>query len=206
LASAMAASPSNALGFEYADGYKFDYPPESEVVEAPAAAEPLPFHKYNLHPSEHGLHPAQRTEVPLKNFGDEREERFQFWSTKEYSHGAIHTQNPYKRGDGFAAEGFSGYKPLWRPPDNPLDGGKGNKLYSNGTATYPGYMGNRPGEAADPFVSSKLNTTEKRALAPWEVQPRDSSMATRIAQRRLEAVNSRMKPPPGSRAALEEGP
>jgi len=179
----------NALGFEYADGYNFDHTGDG-IDEAKFAAEQLPFHKYNLPPHEHGLHPSQRVEVDVVVTGD--------WTTKtDGCHGAVHKASPYRRPGGPPASGFSGYTPLWRPPDNPLDGGKSADLYSSGAATYSGYMGNRPGEKADPFIAGKVNVDDARGVAPWQGEPRDGSMAARIAQRRLAAANTRKAAPYG---------
>jgi len=180
----------NALGFEYAEGYKFDHLGEG-IDYAKLAAEPLAFHQYNLRPLEHGMHPDQRTEVQTITVGEDRPDAFTPAATKEYSHGAVRATGPYKRGTTFAAEGFSGYTPLWRPPENPLDGGKSTNLYTSGVATYSGYMGCRPGEKSDPFVAGKVNVSDARAMAPWQGESRDSSMAARIAQRSLAAAGTR---------------
>jgi len=49
--------------------------------------------------------------------------------------------------------------------------------------TIPGYSGFRPGEKADPYVPTKIG---KAPYVPWQGDAKSSSMATRIAQRRLD--------------------
>jgi len=99
------------------------------------------------------------------------------FATKDYSRGAVPTTVGY-RGEPLPDRivGYAGYKPQWRATDNPLNGGKAIPLSSDASRICtPGYAGFRPGENSEPFVDG---------------QDRPKSMAQRIAQRRLEKMNS----------------
>ncbi|KAL1510981.1 hypothetical protein AB1Y20_005806 [Prymnesium parvum] len=187
----------NGRKVNVAESYKFEETGDG-LDEAYLARRPLEFYNGHLKPDEHGMHPSQRVLIETVDFGADRDEQFAPWATKEFSHGAIPKSYPYKRGTLGYGEGFAGYRPMWRPPENPLDGGKSADIYVSGIATYPGYQGNRPGERSEPYITGKVNVDDKRALVPWQGQARDSSMASRIAQRRLEA-HSKKAPPWGDR-------
>ena len=104
----------NPLGWTSKPGvFKFAYADQEVPDEATEAAKPLDFHRYNMHPASHGMHPSQRVEIETVVVGEDRDEAFTSWASKEFSKGAVHKNYPYKKGkDGFA-EGYSGYKPLW---------------------------------------------------------------------------------------------
>ena len=103
----------NPLGWTKAPGvFSFKYT-DNDYDEAAEAAKPLDFHQYNMHPASHGMHPSQRVEIETVVVGEDREEAFKAWTSKEFSKGAEPKTYPYKRGKEGFAEGYSGYKPLW---------------------------------------------------------------------------------------------
>lgn len=176
--------------------------PFSKIVHDTIPDEPGPrtgFIKPNLHPLDHADHADQRCELPTVTVGEGLPDKFKSWQVKDYSQGARLESSPYKRERAVgnlgytkehpttkvAAEGLECYKVMWRPDGNPLDGASSPDLHMSGVVTYSGYKGFRPGEICDPYVEGKVNVPDRRAVAPWQGQPKDKSMATRIAQRRL---------------------
>jgi len=111
--------------------------------------------------------------------------RYASWKVKDFSVGEA-TRSPYRRDDSSFAGGYSGFKPRWKPDGHPVYNGKSSKIYETGYVAKPGYMGFRPGEKADPFIDPKAGIADERNQAPWQNDCREKSMATRIAQRRLD--------------------
>ncbi len=55
----------------------------------------------------------------------------------------------------------------------------------SGAITVSGYGGFRPGEKADPYIEGKIVKPDSLTMTPFMADPREKSMAARIAHRRL---------------------